>query len=166
MQEIPTIPADPTLVPPPPAVSPPLLTAAYPIPHDWQPAMPASVRRGARARTLSGFFAVALLSATLASGGTLLALKSAGGLNSGTPIAVGTGVTFESNGWILTNHHVVAGSDTLTVELTNGKTYPGTVYGVDTLTDLAIVKIEATGLPTATLGDSGNLKVGQLAIAI
>ena len=54
----------------------------------------------------------------------------------------------------------------LTVELKSGKQYSGTVYGIDTLTDLAIVKIDATGLPSATIGVSADLQVGQLAIAI
>ena len=83
-----------------------------------------------------------------------------------TPVGVGSGVIFNANGWILTNHHVVADPGTLTVQLSDGRSFPATVYGTDTLTDLAIVKIDATGLPTATLGDSSALKVGQLAIAV
>jgi serine protease Do len=83
-----------------------------------------------------------------------------------TPVSVGSGVIFDANGWILTNHHVVADSGTLTVQLSDGRSFPATVYGTDTLTDLAIVKINATGLPMATLGDSSALKVGQLAIAV
>jgi S1-C subfamily serine protease len=79
---------------------------------------------------------------------------------------VGSGVIFDPNGWILTNRHVVAGSDTLTVELKDGTTFKGTVYGIDTLTDLAIVKIDATGLTAATIGDSDGLKVGELVVAI
>ena len=79
---------------------------------------------------------------------------------------VGSGVLYESNGWILTNRHVVEGSGGLEVELKDGRTFPGTVYGIDTLTDLAIVKIEAGNLPTAELGDSEALEVGQLVIAI
>jgi len=79
---------------------------------------------------------------------------------------VGSGVIYDSNGWILTNRHVVAGSDTLTVELQDGRQLVGSIYGIDTLTDLAIVKVDATGLPTAALGDSDALKVGQLTIAI
>jgi len=75
-------------------------------------------------------------------------------------------VIYNSNGWILTNHHVVTGADQLTVELKDGRQFNGTVYGVDTLTDLAIVKIDATGLPTAPIGKSEGLKVGQLVIAI
>jgi serine protease Do len=79
---------------------------------------------------------------------------------------VGSGLIFDSNGWILTNRHVVAGSDKLTVELKDGTSYSGTVYGIDTLTDLAIVKIDATGLTAATMGDSDALKVGELVVAI
>ncbi len=79
---------------------------------------------------------------------------------------VGSGVIYDSDGWILTNHHVVAGSDSLTVQLADGHEYKGTIYGIDTLTDLAIVKIDATGLPTAALGDSDAVEVGQLTVAI
>jgi S1-C subfamily serine protease len=79
---------------------------------------------------------------------------------------VGSGVIYDANGWILTNKHVVEGSDTMQVELLDGRILTGTVYGIDTLTDLAIVKVEETGLPTAALGDSDALKVGQLVVAI
>jgi S1-C subfamily serine protease len=79
---------------------------------------------------------------------------------------VGSGVIFNPGGWILTNRHVVAGSNSLTVELKDGTQYPGRIYGIDTLTDLAIVKIDATGLPAIGLGDSDGLHVGQLVVAI
>ncbi|MFP5342685.1 MAG: S1C family serine protease [Candidatus Limnocylindria bacterium] len=79
---------------------------------------------------------------------------------------VGSGVIYDGAGWILTNRHVVEGSEALRVELNDGRIFDGTVYGIDTLTDLAIVKVDATGLPTASLGDSDALKVGQLVIAI
>jgi len=79
---------------------------------------------------------------------------------------VGSGVIFDSNGWIVTNKHVASGAQTLTVTLEDGREFNGTVYGIDTLTDLAIIKVEATGLPTAPIGDSSTAKVGQLAIAI
>ncbi len=79
---------------------------------------------------------------------------------------VGSGVIYDNAGWILTNRHVVDGSDTMQVELNDGRIFEGKVYGIDTLTDLAIVKIDATGVPTAALGDSDALKVGQLVIAI
>ena len=79
---------------------------------------------------------------------------------------IGSGVIFDSNGWIVTNKHVVAGSTQLEVALQDGRQFSGTIYGIDTLTDLAIVKVEATGLPTAPIGNSSTAKVGQLAIAI
>ena len=79
---------------------------------------------------------------------------------------VGSGVIFDSNGWIVTNKHVVAGSSSLQVALQDGRQFSGTIYGIDTLTDLAIVKLDATGLPAAPIGDSSTAKVGQLAIAI
>ena len=79
---------------------------------------------------------------------------------------VGSGVLYDANGWILTNRHVVTGADQLTVRLKDGREFPGKVYGVDTLTDLAIVKVDGSGLPVAKFGDSSRVKVGQLAIAI
>ena len=79
---------------------------------------------------------------------------------------VGSGVIYDSNGWILTNHHVVEGGDKFDVELKDGRVLSGKVYGIDTLTDLAIVKVEATDLPTAQIGESDLLKVGQLVVAI
>ena len=164
--------------------------------------------------------AVSLLSAVLASGGTVLALGAAGALDrpasgsgpaQGTTVGapqpvtidessatinvaakvspavvritvtgsadagslgvipetgVGSGVIFDGNGWILTNRHVVQGGETFDVELKDGRVFSGTVYGIDTLTDLAIVKIDATGLPAAAIGESDALEVGQLVVAI
>jgi len=79
---------------------------------------------------------------------------------------IGSGVIYDSNGWILTNRHVVSGATSLTVELKDGRRFDGKVYGIDTLTDLAIVKVDQTGLPTAPLGSSDALKIGQLVVAI
>ncbi|MET1232926.1 MAG: trypsin-like peptidase domain-containing protein [Candidatus Limnocylindrales bacterium] len=79
---------------------------------------------------------------------------------------VGSGIIYDAAGWILTNRHVVAGSAAVTVKLNDGREFPGTTYGIDTLTDLAIVKIEGADLPVAPLGDSTKLEIGQLAIAI
>jgi S1-C subfamily serine protease len=80
-------------------------------------------------------------------------------------------VIYDAAGWILTNRHVVqseSGSTAtrLTVELKDGRELEGRVYGIDTLTDLAIVKVDETGLPTAPIGRSADIRVGQLAIAI
>jgi S1-C subfamily serine protease len=79
---------------------------------------------------------------------------------------VGSGFIYDASGWILTNRHVVADAEQLTVELKDGRQFEGRVYGIDTLTDLAIVKIDETGLPVATLGSSDGLKIGQLVVAI
>jgi 2-alkenal reductase len=196
-----------------------------PTPERWyepapvtQPISPTvTQRRGPGAGSL---VAVALLSAVLASGGTVLTLGVAGvldrpatgpisaqGTNVGAPLpvtidessatinvaatvspavvritvqgssdagnlgvipetGVGSGVIYDSDGWILTNRHVVEGGDLFEVELKDGRVLSGEVYGIDTLTDLAIVKVEATGLPTAAIGVSDALEVGQLVIAI
>ena len=84
---------------------------------------------------------------------------------------VGSGVIYDAAGWVLTNKHVVTNEDgstatTMTVELKDGREFKGTVYGIDTLTDLAIVKVDEGGLPTAPIGRSADIRVGQLAIAI
>ncbi len=70
---------------------------------------------------------------------------------------VGSGIIYDAGGFVLTNRHVVGDAAQVTVELNDGRTVDGTVYGVDTLTDLAIVKIDATDVPTAPLGDSATL---------
>ena len=91
---------------------------------------------------------------------TIVAGQATGG--NGT----GSGFIFDPDGWILTNRHVAAGAQTLTVTLADSRVFDATLIGVDTLTDLAIIKIDATDLPTAPLGASSALEVGQLAIAI
>ncbi|GAC1468485.1 MAG: HhoA/HhoB/HtrA family serine endopeptidase [Chamaesiphon sp.] len=79
----------------------------------------------------------------------------------------GSGFIINSNGEILTNAHVVAGADTVTVTLKDGRTFKGKVMGADPVTDVAIVKINATGnLPTVSLGNSDQLNPGEWAIAI
>jgi serine protease Do len=78
----------------------------------------------------------------------------------------GSGFIYQEDGLILTNRHVVEDADGLRVVLNDGREFEGTVYGIDTLTDLAIVTIEATGLQTAPIGTSADLEPGQLAIAI
>lgn len=79
----------------------------------------------------------------------------------------GTGVIFAADGLVLTNAHVVAGSDRVTVGMTDGRSLDGTVVGLDTVTDLAVVRVAADGpLPVAPLGDSDDLAVGDWAIAV
>jgi serine protease Do len=79
---------------------------------------------------------------------------------------VGSGVIFASDGWILTNRHVIEGSDELTVTLADGRELSGSVVATDQTLDLAIVRVDATGLPTAKIGSSADLRVGQTVIAI
>ena len=94
----------------------------------------------------------------------LVSTRSDGIFGSGA--GTGSGVIFDPDGWVLTNRHVVEGAGTLTIELNDGRAFEGTVYGIDTLTDLAIVKLDATDLPAAPVGSSADLEPGQLAIAI
>jgi len=79
---------------------------------------------------------------------------------------IGSGWIYDAAGWIVTNHHVVGSDDSVQVELPDGRKFTGHVYGIDTLTDLAIVKIDGSGLPAALIGDSSTIKPGQLAVAI
>jgi serine protease Do len=80
--------------------------------------------------------------------------------------SVGSGVIYSADGWIVTNRHVVEDATSITVHLKDGRDFIGTIYGIDTLTDLAIVKVEATDLSGATLGRSRDIQVGQTAIAM
>ncbi len=79
--------------------------------------------------------------------------------------STGSGVIVRNDGYILTNDHVVGGADRVTVRLDDGREFVGKVMR-DPRHDLAVVKIEAAGLPTAKIGDSDSVKVGQWAIAI
>ena len=185
------------------------------------PVTPVQPRATARTSNLGPVVLAAVLSAVLASGGTLAILKGSGALerqaagpanptgqltgSDNQPLTidelsaiieaaakvspavvritargvntdvfggqipetgVGSGVIYDPRGWILTNRHVVADSQQLTVELKDGREFDGEVYGIDTLTDLAIVKIEGATFPSAPIGDSSELQVGQLTIAI
>lgn len=78
----------------------------------------------------------------------------------------GSGFIFDPDGWILTNKHVAGDATSLSVRLADSRVFDATLIGTDTLTDLAIIKIDASGLPTAPIGSSAALEVGQLAIAI
>jgi serine protease Do len=71
-----------------------------------------------------------------------------------------------ADGYILTNEHVVAGSQSISVELADGRQFSATIVAESADQDLALIKIEATGLTPAAIGDSDALQVGQTAIAI
>jgi serine protease Do len=79
---------------------------------------------------------------------------------------LGSGVIISPDGYILTNNHVIAKATDIKVMLADKREFPGKVIGADPKTDIAVVKIAATGLPTITLGDSSKLQVGDYAFAI
>jgi serine protease Do len=79
---------------------------------------------------------------------------------------VGSGFVLEADGYIVTNHHVIAGATKLRVTMTDGRKLEGKVVGQDPSTDLALVKVETKGLPTLPLTDPATLRVGERVIAI
>lgn len=80
--------------------------------------------------------------------------------------ALGSGVIVRADGHILTNHHVVDGAETITVELTDRRTMPAKLVGSDAASDLAVLKIEAANLRTLALGDSDAVEVGDIVLAL
>lgn len=78
----------------------------------------------------------------------------------------GTGVIISNDGYILTNNHVIEGSDSITVTTHDRKAYEAKLMKTDSDKDLAIVKVDVTGLALATIGDSDDIKVGEEVIAI
>lgn len=78
----------------------------------------------------------------------------------------GSGVILTEDGYIVTNNHVIEDASKITVTTKDGKSYEAKLIGTDTTTDLAVIKIEATGLTPAVQGDSSKLEVGDAAIAI
>jgi len=81
-------------------------------------------------------------------------------------VAGGSGFIISADGYVLTNHHVVAGADEVEVRLKDRREYIAKVIGSDPQSDIALLKIDATGLPAATLGSSRELKPGQWVVAI
>ena len=79
---------------------------------------------------------------------------------------LGSGVVVRPDGYILTNNHVVDHADQVSAELTDGRTFKAKVVGTDAATDLAVVKIEGSNLPTLPLGDSDAVRVGDVVLAI
>ncbi len=81
-------------------------------------------------------------------------------------IGLGSGVIINEEGYILTNEHVIAEADKITVTLSDGREFKGEIKGQDPRSDLAVIKINARNLPVAKLGDSDKLKIGQWVVAI
>lgn len=80
--------------------------------------------------------------------------------------SLGSGVLISSQGYVLTNNHVIEGADEIQILLSDGRSTRAMVVGVDTDTDLAVLHISLEKLPTVTIGDSKNLHVGDVALAI
>jgi Do/DeqQ family serine protease len=80
--------------------------------------------------------------------------------------ALGSGVVITNDGYILTNDHVIDDADDVQIEFTDGKTYKAKVVGADKPSDLALLKIEATSLPTVAIGNSDAVQVGDVVLAL
>ena len=80
--------------------------------------------------------------------------------------SLGSGFIIDKDGYIITNHHVIEDARTIKVTLRNGTSYDAKLVGTDEQSDIAVIKIEETGLTPAVLGDSDTLTVGELAVAI
>ena len=81
-------------------------------------------------------------------------------------ISLGSGFIISSDGYILTNNHVVEGADTISVRLQDRRTLTAKLVGADPAYDIALLKVDATGLPAASIGESRTLKPGQWVLAI
>ena len=81
-------------------------------------------------------------------------------------VGSGSGVIIREDGYIVTNNHVIEGATKMEVTLNNNQTYPATLVGTDPATDVALIKIEANGLPVIPFGDSDKLRLGEWVIAI
>ena len=81
-------------------------------------------------------------------------------------VGSGSGVIIREDGYIVTNNHVIDGATKIEVTLNNNQTYPATLVGTDPATDVALLKVEATGLPVIPFGDSDKLRLGEWVIAI
>ncbi|RYE41755.1 MAG: DegQ family serine endoprotease [Hyphomicrobiales bacterium] len=82
------------------------------------------------------------------------------------PRGVGSGFILTADGFVMTNHHVVEGADEVIVTLTDKREFKAKIVGSDKRTDVAVVKIEATGLPAVKIGDMNRLRVGEWVMAI
>ncbi len=78
----------------------------------------------------------------------------------------GSGVIISSDGYIVTNHHVIDGADEILVKLNDNREFAGRIIGLDEGTDLALIKVEATDLPTLPIGNSDELRLGQWVLAV
>ena len=84
----------------------------------------------------------------------------------GPAVGSGSGVIISSDGYIVTNNHVVKGADKIEVVLNDRRSFKGKIVGVDPNTDLALIKIEATNLQFVTYGNSDDVKIGEWVLAV
>lgn len=89
-----------------------------------------------------------------------------GGQGGNMPVSSGSGVIISSDGYIVTNNHVVDGASKIDISLENNKRYEAIVVGTDPTTDLALLKIEANNLPFVKFGDSDETKIGEWVLAV
>ncbi|MCC6347068.1 MAG: DegQ family serine endoprotease [Nitrospirales bacterium] len=80
--------------------------------------------------------------------------------------SLGSGIIASPDGYILTNNHVIDGADDILVKLSDNREFKGKVIGIDSKTDMAVIRIPEKNLPTITMGDSDTLKVGEMVIAV
>ena len=78
----------------------------------------------------------------------------------------GSGIIYSEDGYVITNYHVIENATSVTVTLSDGAEYDARIVGADSSSDLAVLKVEAQNLPAATLGDSDELQIGELVVAI
>ncbi len=78
----------------------------------------------------------------------------------------GSGWIIDKDGLIVTNNHVVAGAETITVTLADGRTFPAGIVGADAFSDVAVLRVNETNLPEADVGDSSKLRIGEWVLAI
>ncbi len=83
-----------------------------------------------------------------------------------TESVAGSGIIIDDKGYIATNNHVVEDGHSIYVELTDGRTFPASIVGTDPLSDLAVIKVDATDLPYGQWGDSNSLSLGEWVLAI
>lgn len=86
--------------------------------------------------------------------------------SSGSRAGLGSGVIVSANGYLLTNHHVIRGADKIGVVLPDGRKLPARLIGSDPETDLAVLHIEVSGLPSITFAENDSLKVGDVVLAL
>ena len=82
------------------------------------------------------------------------------------PMSSGSGVIISSDGYIVTNNHVIEGATKVDISLDNNKRYEATIIGTDPTTDLALLKIEDNNLPFVKFGDSDQTKIGEWVLAV